>query len=67
MAKISPEQRIANMSGFIKRQSVELLYKLNQLPSLDSGELIRLTEALCDAAEKVREKVRDTLDLVEDR
>ncbi|MCP4476074.1 MAG: Rop family plasmid primer RNA-binding protein, partial [Gammaproteobacteria bacterium] len=47
MAKLSPEQRIANMSGFIKRQSVELLYKLNQLPSLDSGELIHLTEKLC--------------------
>ncbi len=66
MAKLSPEQRIANMSGFIKRQSVELLYKLNQLPSLDSGELIHLTEKLCDAAEKVREKVRETLDLTEE-
>ncbi len=66
MAKLSPEQRIANMAGFIKRQSVELLYKLNQLPSLESGELIHLTETLCDAAERVREKVTVHLDLTEE-
>ncbi|MCP4475934.1 MAG: Rop family plasmid primer RNA-binding protein [Gammaproteobacteria bacterium] len=65
MAKLSPEERIANMAGLIKRQSVELLYKLNQLPSLESGELIHLTETLRDAAKRVRKKVTVHLDLAE--
>ena len=54
MAKISPERRIINMSGFIKRQSQEILHKLNQLEVLPSDEVLELSEQLCDHAEKVR-------------
>ncbi len=59
MARMSPEQRIINMSGFIKRHSQEILHKLNQLEILPSDEVLELSEQLCDHAEKVRVSIAD--------
>ena len=65
MPKILPEQRIVNMVGFIKRQSHEMLHKLNQLESMPSDDVLTLTEDLCEQAEKTRAIICQYFDLHE--
>ena len=43
------------MANFIKKQSTELLYKLNQLEDIPDSETLRHAEALCELAETVRQ------------
>ncbi len=58
MPTLSAEQKIQNMANFIKKQSAEVLYKVNQLnPTVDVA-LIRQIEHLCEAAETVRESMQ---------
>jgi len=65
MPRNSPEHSVVKMSGFIKRQSQEMLYKLNQLDVIPSDEILQRAEALCEQAEKVRAEVYDFFDIEE--
>jgi len=67
MAKISPEQSIMNMAGFIKRQSHERLHKLNQLEIMPPDDVLTLTEDLCDQADKVRASIDHYFDHHEEK
>ncbi|MCP4474871.1 MAG: Rop family plasmid primer RNA-binding protein [Gammaproteobacteria bacterium] len=65
MPRNSPEKSVVKMSGFIKRQSQELLYKLNQLVVSHSDDILHDAEGLCEQAEKVRAAVCDYFDIEE--
>ena len=66
MPRNTPQKSLVKMSGFIKRQSQELLYKLNQLEVIPSDEILQGAEALCEQAEKVRAVICDYFDIEEE-
>ena len=58
MAKATEMEKIRNMANFIKKQSAELLYKLNQLSATVDVSLIHQVEHLCESAETVRKSMQ---------
>ena len=58
MPTLSAEQKIQNMASFIKKQSSEMLYKLNQLDGPPDSDVLRHVENLCEAAEVVRKALQ---------